>query len=629
MLLMTCIKLYYMTVYVLRIYTDSRLFLLGLHDQRTALYWIRKNISGFGGDPQNVTLFGSSWGAADIHAHLLSTANHADVTALTNFDCNSGFDDSDSGISTGPLFHRAILQSGALVPSSSVVQDIGTSGQLLRRVMNAVGVKSIEELRAVPSKKIVELTGERVRPVDDGVFLRKDWRTLVLPVYHGSDEKAKKRQDVIIGDVACESVLWATPARMWGADAVARRARAIVQSVRRADALMRAYDIVDCEKNKDATSPTRERDCFRHPGTGIIDDEEDDSSSSSSDDSESELAERVMELMNDVAFAWPVDVAARCAADSAFVFEEHKMHTKNGHLSAVSESDSESDSSALTSGSSDSEMTLVDKVGRKRLLHAPYVYRYVFDQASPYTGTPHHGVDLLYLFGNIPFPTDPELTPEENDEVNWDRVKVRQEMQERWLTFAYGDKPWDPLTPQSPAAVASMTDKGIFATPMLSPVSSLASHYHGHAPTAGGLPPPGLPPAVSPASSRSSSFSHTGSLFNELGANPFLRVHHHHHHLQQQQQQQQQQQLQQHAHHHHHHQHHPGAGIYGPQQPPPISISESDKVFVFGPEGETGSRSAKIFAGRRRVHAWREALAPLGLATAQKIGNELGNGPPM
>ena len=45
-------------------------------------------------------------------------------------------------------------------------------------------------------------------------------------------------------------------------------------------------------------------------------------------------------------------------------------------------------------------------------------------------------------------------------------------------------------------------------------------------------------------------------------------------------------------------------------------------------EGETGARSAAIFAGRRRVHTWRKALAPLGMTMAQKVGVELGNGPP-
>ncbi|EEB87428.1 hypothetical protein MPER_15217, partial [Moniliophthora perniciosa FA553] len=38
-----------------------------------------------------------------------------------------------------------------------------------------------------------------------------------------------------------------------------------------------------------------------------------------------------------------------------------------------------------------------------------------------------------------------------------------------------------------------------------------------------------------------------------------------------------------------------------------------DKVWVFGPEGETGERSGWIFDGRRRRGLWREVLEPLGM----------------
>ena len=53
----------------------------------------------------------------------------------------------------------------------------------------------------------------------------------------------------------------------------------------------------------------------------------------------------------------------------------------------------------------------------------------------------------------------------------------------------------------------------------------------------------------------------------------------------------------------------------------------ADRVYVFGPEGEVGERSMSIFAGRRRVEMWKEALEPLGMQLVQKIGIELSNGP--
>ena len=53
-----------------------------------------------------------------------------------------------------------------------------------------------------------------------------------------------------------------------------------------------------------------------------------------------------------------------------------------------------------------------------------------------------------------------------------------------------------------------------------------------------------------------------------------------------------------------------------------------DRVFVFGPEGETGERSMSIFHARRKTQVWKEALEPLGLGLVQKLGAELCNGPP-
>lgn len=60
-----------------------------------ALKWIRDNIRNFGGDPDNVTLFGESAGGCSVHFHMLSEMSKG-------------------------LFHKAIMMSGTALNPWSV-----------------------------------------------------------------------------------------------------------------------------------------------------------------------------------------------------------------------------------------------------------------------------------------------------------------------------------------------------------------------------------------------------------------------------------------------------------------------------------------------------------------------------
>jgi len=45
-----------------------------------ALRWIQQNIQQFGGDPDNVTIFGVSAGAASVQYHLMSPMSAGEVS---------------------------------------------------------------------------------------------------------------------------------------------------------------------------------------------------------------------------------------------------------------------------------------------------------------------------------------------------------------------------------------------------------------------------------------------------------------------------------------------------------------------------------------------------------------------
>ena len=393
----------------------------GLRDQRRALEWVHDFIADFGGNGSNVTLFGASTGASDILNHLNSTSN-----------------------GSYPLFARAIVQSPIIEPKLPSVSLVGVH---LSKVMSALRISTIQELRKVPIDKLVSFTSGP-RAVDDGYFFKNGptetraagevpqnhlhvtekltaqcvieqhivdthgphssriGAKVVQIVHHDNlalvprpRVPAASQQPVIIGDCNCESFGYASAASEWTPSAAVRRVGAICQSVKKANALLRAYDI-------SAYTP------------------------------DEEFPERLLELINDARFAWPTHLAAE-------KFRSSRSHKDSGG-----------------------------------------VWRYVFDQEAPGSSVPHHATDLLYLFDTARsafaaqlllatpdpdtfFPDRFDVDDDDDDDVPFDNSAfdntfddgssdgepmpavdqyqysaVRDALQTRWLTFAYGQAPW-------------------------------------------------------------------------------------------------------------------------------------------------------------------------------------------
>lgn len=104
----------------------------GLLDQSAALRWVRSNISRFGGDPDRVTLFGQSSGAASVLAHVCSPR--------------------DAG-----LFSRVIMQSGAGVGMfNHDLWSLGEAQATGRLFLDYLSVGSIDEARRLDARTLLE-----------------------------------------------------------------------------------------------------------------------------------------------------------------------------------------------------------------------------------------------------------------------------------------------------------------------------------------------------------------------------------------------------------------------------------------------------------------------------------------
>ncbi|KAJ5710410.1 carboxylesterase [Penicillium malachiteum] len=109
----------------------------GLLDQRLALEWVQEYIAAFGGDPENVTIFGESDGATGVGLQITAYGAHH-----TN------------------LFQRGIMESGSAIADLSVAR--GTSFNhtaTLTKLLNCTASTSEKELaclRNLPFKTLLK-----------------------------------------------------------------------------------------------------------------------------------------------------------------------------------------------------------------------------------------------------------------------------------------------------------------------------------------------------------------------------------------------------------------------------------------------------------------------------------------
>jgi para-nitrobenzyl esterase len=122
-----------------------------LLDQIAALKWVKQNIAAFGGDPDNVTLFGQSAGAGSAGMLMVIPAARG-------------------------LFQKAIMESG----TPKEVSDKPRATEVSRAYMKIAGVRSIEELQNLTMAQMLDAQRKlfetrfgysAFRPVMDGTVL--------------------------------------------------------------------------------------------------------------------------------------------------------------------------------------------------------------------------------------------------------------------------------------------------------------------------------------------------------------------------------------------------------------------------------------------------------------------------
>ena len=159
----------------------------GLMDQKLAIEWVKENISEFGGNPENITLFGESAGAWSVA--LQSSAN-PEGNLFSKAICQSGGMDAyfsvDRGNKWGELFIKTAHERGFKISDLPILdhQFVTEIASKMKHTMIADGIWLTPEVGFAP--------------IADGKFLPLD------PIKNFKDSSIS----LIIGTTSDEYRLW-------------------------------------------------------------------------------------------------------------------------------------------------------------------------------------------------------------------------------------------------------------------------------------------------------------------------------------------------------------------------------------------------------------------------------------
>jgi len=101
-------------------------------DQQAGIAWVKRNIAAFGGDPENITIFGQSAGGGSTINQVVSPTNKG-------------------------LFQKAIVHSGGgMLPPSNSSPKLAEAEQTGIKLFEALGVKTLAEARKLDAKTVWE-----------------------------------------------------------------------------------------------------------------------------------------------------------------------------------------------------------------------------------------------------------------------------------------------------------------------------------------------------------------------------------------------------------------------------------------------------------------------------------------